>query len=202
MNSIFRKLTHSVLGIKAREVDRMVQESTARNEARRARRSIPSPNVESSSLWGDDTEEENLHQALSHRHLFSRSIKSGHQTRAGHPAKPLSSSLHCRKPLWPQSDKILSRLNTPLYIATDSRSPSTEPSLRIFFDWFPCLFLLDDFISPTPGVSDEAVPQLVSLTKGGDGEWLSDWDGSELGTFLYPFLEAEVSFPFSLLPPS
>ncbi|GAA5964023.1 hypothetical protein JCM3765_007844 [Sporobolomyces pararoseus] len=195
MNSIFRKLTHSVLGIKAREVDRMVRESTARTEARRARRSIPSSTSNSSSLWDDDLEEEeeDLYKDTSPRHLVSRSINSHHQTRAGRPAKPLSPSLHCRKPLWPESNKILSRLNTPLYIATDSRSPSTEPALRIFFDWFPCLFLLDDFISPTPGVSDEAVPQLVSLTKGGEEEWVSDWDGSELGAFLYPFLEAEIA---------
>ncbi|GAA6013868.1 hypothetical protein JCM11491_000451 [Sporobolomyces phaffii] len=195
MVSIFRKLTHSVLGIKAKEVDRMVNESSERKlggaPKRLARRSHASHSSRRSILWEEDPEEEDIGD----RHEVDRrsTASSSHRARAGRPARPLASSLHCRKPLWPTADPTLARLNTPLYIATDSRSPSTEPSLRIFFDWFPCIFVLSDFISPTAGISDESVSDLARLARGGEDEWVSDFDGSEMAKFLYPFLEAEIA---------
>ncbi|GAA5937925.1 uncharacterized protein JCM15063_005414 [Sporobolomyces koalae] len=188
MVSIFRKLTHNVLGIKAREIDRMIAESADKN-ARTVRRNPTSATTP--ALWQDDVEESfieivNPIQGFSRRQLEPRARK-------GQPSQPLSTSLHCRKALWPANDKVLSRLNTPLYIATDARSPTTEPSLRLFFDWFPCAFVLSDFTEATPGVSDSAVPALARLAAGTEAEWISDFDRSEMAKFLYPFLEAEIA---------
>ncbi|GAA5883454.1 hypothetical protein JCM16303_003805 [Sporobolomyces ruberrimus] len=193
MRAIFQNLAHSVLGIKTREVERMIRESSVPPQTRLVRRTL----VDTSSFWESDFEEEDPALSLANAPIAQRSLidRTEIEPRAhsGRPSRPLSPTLHCRKPLWPTKDKTLSRLNTPLYIATDSRSPSTEPSLKIFYDWFPCVFVLSDFITATPGVSDESVPALERLGKGGAKEWISDFDGSELGKFLFPFLEAEIA---------
>lgn len=199
MIGIFRKLTHSVLGIKAREVDRMVEETKARLSKQPRKRF--SESEEDSLGWSDDFEEatpasssSQIHSATRFHHVH-RSINflTSTLTRralSGSPSKPLSPLLHCRKPLHPSSDPILSPLNTPLYIATDSRSPTTDESLQIFFDWFPCIFTLDDV--PVPG--------LERLVRGGVEEWISDYDGQELSKYLFPFLESEVRFPMFIFP--
>ncbi|GAA5908433.1 uncharacterized protein JCM6883_005545 [Sporobolomyces salmoneus] len=192
MTSIFRKVTHSVLGIKAKEVDRLVREvSKQTKRSLRPRRSFVS-NSTFPPTWDDDEEAENAESPVFRPHLVPRSLDLTARAHSGHLAKPLAPSLHCRKPLWPANDKTLSRLNIPLYLATDSPSPAEEPSLKIFYEYFPCLFVLSDFISPTPGVSDESVPALERLVNG-DKEWISDFDGLNLATFLYPFLEAEIA---------
>lgn len=126
----------------------------------------------------------------------------------GGPARPLAPHLRCRGDLHdPAESPHLARLNTPLYIATDSRRPTSDPNLAPFFRWFPCTFLLGDFsatgaVNP---VNDEPIAELVRLadtakTRGeaegfapGQSQWTSDWDGTDLGRFLLPFLEAEVS---------
>ncbi|GAA6059147.1 hypothetical protein JCM10212_003894 [Sporobolomyces blumeae] len=201
MVTIFRRLTHEVLGMRTKQVNLMVDESTANAESRPVRRSAVPPSQD--SVWGDAEDDlalsinDELRDGRSRR--ARRSLESmddpllAPRAHSGRPSKPLHPTLHCRKALWPSTDPILSRLNTPLYIATDSRSPTTDPSLRIFFDWFPCTFLLSDFVEATPGVSDEAVPALRKLVKGGEAKWKSDFDGQEMAKYLYPFLEAEIA---------
>jgi hypothetical protein len=61
-------------------------------------------------------------------------------------------NLNCRSPL--HTDPNLKALNIPLYLATDSRSPTTDPNLRPFFDAFPCTFVLSDFDHPEPERND------------------------------------------------
>ena len=124
----------------------------------------------------------------------------------GSPARPLAPHLRCRGKLHdPAESPHLARLNTPLYIATDSRRPTSDPNLAPFFRWFPCTFLLGDFSATGAAneVNDEPIAELVQLAgaaktrgeaKGATpSQWISDWDGTYLGKFLLPFLEAEVS---------
>ena len=124
----------------------------------------------------------------------------------GSPARPLAPHLRCRGKLHdPSQSPHLARLNAPLYIATDSRRPTSDPNLAPFFRWFPCTFLLNDFSATGAAneVNDEPIAELVQLggaaktrgeAKGATpSQWTSDWDGTHLGKFLLPFLEAEVS---------
>lgn len=113
------------------------------------------------------------------------------QRRAPIP-RPLSPTLSCRRPL--HTKPILQRLNVPIYIATDARTPRTSAALAVFFDSFPCAFVLDDFSGTgEPAVNRGTVEELVDLRRNGDGQWRSEWDGSPLGRFLLPFLEAEIA---------
>ncbi|GAA5838466.1 hypothetical protein JCM11251_003400 [Rhodosporidiobolus azoricus] len=113
------------------------------------------------------------------------------------PTSALSPTLHCRSPLHDLTlNPYYAPLNTPLYIATDSRSPPTDPALAPFFKWFPCIFLLNDFVDGGQGVVDEPLPELVDLVEGKDGKegrWTSEWDGQAMARYLYPFLEAEIA---------
>lgn len=179
----------------------MVAETKARHLTRSDRRSFDSE--EDSFAWSDDVEEGPSTSDSSQSHSSSRfnlvhrstnplSSTFSRRAHSGQPSKPLSPVLHCRKPLHPSSDPNLAPLNTPLYLATDSRSPTTEESLQIFFDWFPCIWILDSFVRATPGISDEPVPALERLVKGGVAEWISDFDGQEMSKYLFPFLESEV----------
>ncbi|GAA5898596.1 hypothetical protein JCM6882_000875 [Rhodosporidiobolus microsporus] len=70
-------------------------------------------------------------------------------------------------------------LNTPLFLATDSPTPVTDPALRLFRQTFPCIFLLSDF-SHLAGV--ERMKRLVN-----------EVNGVGLGRLFTPFLEATVA---------
>ncbi|SCV74756.1 BQ2448_7785 [Microbotryum intermedium] len=100
---------------------------------------------------------------------------------------PMSSTLKCRKPL--HTEKYLLPLNSPLYIATDSRNPIKDPALAPFFDHFPCAFLLNDFAAVSE-YNSEPVEELVHLVSGG---LKSDWDGQNLAQYFFGFLEAEIA---------
>ncbi|KAF5388855.1 hypothetical protein D9757_005649 [Collybiopsis confluens] len=68
----------------------------------------------------------------------------------------------------------LMALNTPLYIATDATDK--DPSLALFFDTFPCTFVLSDFLG-----SLTALTRINNL-----------YDGLELKKFLLPFIDAMI----------
>ncbi|GAA5997677.1 uncharacterized protein JCM10292_001018 [Rhodotorula paludigena] len=119
----------------------------------------------------------------------------------GEPSQPLAQNLHCRRPLHDvESAPHLAPLNVPLYIATDSRSPTTDASLAPFNRWFPCVFFLSDFAAASE-VNDSPVEELAELVAaksaeeagGLGGRWTSDWDGQAMAKYLYPFLEAEIA---------
>lgn len=156
------------------------------------RASVPS---NASPLFASDEAETN-----NSRHLVRR------KPLRGSPARPLAPHLRCRGNL--HESPHLARLNTPLYIATDSRRPTSDPNLAPFFRWFPCTFLLGDFSAATGAVNEvnvEPIAELVRLagaaktrdeakgTTPTPSQWTSDWDGTDLGKFLLPFLEAEAS---------
>ncbi|KAK4054005.1 hypothetical protein OIO90_003650 [Microbotryomycetes sp. JL221] len=102
--------------------------------------------------------------------------------------KPMSTQLKCRKPL--HTEKELLPLNTPLYMATDSKNPLKDLNLKLFFDHFPCLFLLNNFITSSD-VNQEPIQDIVELVNGTN--WTSDWDNQGLSTYMFPFLEAEIA---------
>ncbi|GAA5875903.1 hypothetical protein JCM16303_004037 [Sporobolomyces ruberrimus] len=105
---------------------------------------------------------------------------------SGEPSALLR-NLNCRSPL--HTDSNLKPLNIPLYLATDSRSPTTDPNLKPFFDAFPCTFILSDFDHPdevrNDGVVVESVGEMARLE--------NELDGVPLGRLFLPFLEAVVS---------
>lgn len=100
---------------------------------------------------------------------------------------PLHSSLSCRGYL--HTDANLVSLNTPVFLATDSKLPESDPNLAIFFDSFPCLFVLSDFESADPtAVNSEPLQQLRDLQGLTNKE-----DGVRLAPFLYPLVDAMVA---------
>lgn len=103
------------------------------------------------------------------------------------PQEPLQAPLpllSCHSTAYPPSSPFAA-LNTPIYLATDSPSPRTDPLLAPFFDHLPCAFTLDDF---RPHVA-----LLQQMAEGTDGRDPSDYDGLAVSPFLVPFLEAEVA---------
>ena len=80
----------------------------------------------------------------------------------------------CKGKLHTEPD--LERLNSPLFIATDSKDPDTDEHLSLFRQTFPCIFFLGDFpqeLEPIAGIRD-----LMS--------------GMEIGSMLAQFLDAIV----------
>ncbi|CAG8449324.1 2699_t:CDS:10 [Diversispora eburnea] len=78
----------------------------------------------------------------------------------------------CHKPLHPDSG-----VNTVIFIATDAKSPRTNPLLYKFFNTFPCVFVLDDF--------EKDLIEVKSLRN-------SD-DKTQLVKYLIPMLDAMIS---------
>ncbi|GAA5922041.1 uncharacterized protein JCM15063_003168 [Sporobolomyces koalae] len=105
---------------------------------------------------------------------------------SGEPSALLR-NLHCRGPL--HTDLDLKRLNVPLYLATDSPSPTEDPNLRPFFDAFPCAFVLSDFDHPFEPRNDDIVVESVQEM----GRLVSELDGFKLGRLFLPFLEAIIA---------
>ncbi|KAK4698576.1 hypothetical protein P7C70_g7697, partial [Phenoliferia sp. Uapishka_3] len=113
------------------------------------------------------------------------------QKRSPAPATipPPSSSLRnlkCRAPL--HTEPNLLPFNTPLYIATDSRTPTTDPNLVPFFASFPCTFVLSDFTNPSDLNSGETVDSVGDMLK-----LVNKLDGVPLGRLFLPFMEAVVA---------
>ena len=90
---------------------------------------------------------------------------------------PTPSSLSCRSPL--HTSPSLLAYNTPLYLATDSRSPLSSSALRPFFLSFPCIHLLSSF---------EHLPSVKRMKR-----LVNEVDGVELGRLFVPFLEASIA---------
>ena len=101
---------------------------------------------------------------------------------------PLHPSLTCRGAL--HADPRLYKLNIPIFIATDSKSPSTDPALRLFFDTFPCVFTLEDFLGSYPTIinADLPIEELQKLQAMRNKE-----DGVPLASFFYPILDAMIA---------
>ncbi|BGP20528.1 hypothetical protein JCM10213_003792 [Rhodosporidiobolus nylandii] len=223
MLRVFRRLAHDVLGLRQKLVDELLAEYRAPSEGRERRRrrgfrrsrevgrasAVEEGQEEEEDLDLDFSPASHPRFRLARRSLLASSPPHHHhhlphQKRG--PSAPLSPLLHCRRPLHTRATPDLLPLNTPLYIATDARAPATDPALEPFFRWFPCVFVLDDFLSSGSGGEEgegegeegvgTEVPELRELVEARDGErgrWTSEWDGQGLAKYLYPFLEAEIS---------
>ncbi|KAG0142201.1 hypothetical protein CROQUDRAFT_135704 [Cronartium quercuum f. sp. fusiforme G11] len=88
-------------------------------------------------------------------------------------------NLKCRGPLY--TDPKLERLNMPIYIATDVAHPMDHIHLSIFFETFPCVFILSDFTSGDVSRNLRNLDHLRSAN-----------DGLKLKPFFEPLLEALV----------
>ena len=98
---------------------------------------------------------------------------------------PLDPSLKCRGPLYPPDSPYI-KLNAPLFLATDSRIPTADPNLAIFFKSFPCTFVLSDFgSSPYNSQPIETLHQLEA--------WRNMDDHVPLAPFLYPIVDMMVA---------
>jgi hypothetical protein len=95
-----------------------------------------------------------------------------------------SPNLICPSVLYPPSSP-LAALNTPLYVATDSTNPRSDVVIEMFRNTFPCLFFLSDFRSKNAHNSVE-IDELKWFAE------LVDEEGEILGSFLEPFVDAEV----------
>jgi hypothetical protein len=106
-------------------------------------------------------------------------------------------SLTCRSPLY--TSPALELFNTPLYLATDARSPETDPTLAIFFRSFPCTFILSDFEPSSASsivsiLAEEEINQgIVIESIGMMKSAINENDGVPLGRLFLPFLEAMVA---------
>ena len=85
----------------------------------------------------------------------------------------------CQESLY--TDPKYASLNTPIYMATDSHHPAKDPNLQLFFQTFPCIFVLSDF-------QDGIIPEMDQY-----GKLISKQDGLPLHTFLTPLLDAQVA---------
>ncbi|KAH8919739.1 hypothetical protein BT69DRAFT_468160 [Atractiella rhizophila] len=90
----------------------------------------------------------------------------------------LDSRLACKKKLHTEPSKQV--FNAPLYLATDSHSPSTLPSLAPLYETFPCLFTLSDFMP----LLEEEIDDIM--------HWKSD-DGISIGSLMLPMLDGMVA---------
>jgi hypothetical protein len=90
---------------------------------------------------------------------------------------------NCRGAL--HQEPHLAELNSPLYIATDTPNPESDPLLFPLFRTFPCTFVLADFSLPHPQSSlGDALSPLNSLING--------YDRLKLRNFLLPIVDGMV----------
>ncbi|BGP03736.1 hypothetical protein NBRC10513v2_007468 [Rhodotorula toruloides] len=196
MQRVFRKLVHDVFGLKNAQIDVLLAEAGGHaSSAKVARAFGREERVE--QPWDDEDDEEELvldqdESLETPSSVFARTTtRSRRAVHTAPPSRPLSPLLTCRSPLHdPLLAPHLAALNTPLYIATDSRSPTTDAALRPFMRWFPCVFFLSDFVELV-----EELGELVNAKggEGGGGKWVSEWDQQPLARYLFPFLEAEIA---------
>ncbi|KAK4056279.1 hypothetical protein OIO90_002723 [Microbotryomycetes sp. JL221] len=97
----------------------------------------------------------------------------------------LDPSITCRGSL--HTDQSLVAFNTPLFLATDSKNPTNDINLKIFFNSFPCTFTLGDFSSLNL-LNNQVVSELSQLNLLRNKE-----DKVPLAQFLYPQLDAQIA---------
>lgn len=102
-------------------------------------------------------------------------------------ASPLHKSLNCRSPL--HQDERFVKLNTPIFLATDSQVPDRDPSFALFYEHFPCIFTLHDFSNAKATlINGEPIPAFEELDRLRNKD-----DGVPLAGFFYPLLDAMVA---------
>ncbi len=173
-----------------------VEEIEAAEGMKRVKRSVvaePAPEEEPSP-WAQVDQEDPLatlhnvireHAAIPpvatrHRNLTKRSSSLSPRQATGLDRLTCRGKLHTAAALQP--------FNTPVYLATDSRSPTEDPNLMPFFAAFPCTFILADFDRPSELNGYEMVEGVGHMMK-----LANKIDGQPLGRLFLPFLEATIA---------
>ncbi|KAI5478779.1 hypothetical protein MNV49_004605 [Pseudohyphozyma bogoriensis] len=185
MDGVWQNLCVSKMGVTQEVCDEVVQASwtkqgRGKKNLKRGEGSNPGDGVvEVDSLPNAKRAGGSRQGAFNHDPLPSLPVITSRST------SPLDSSMSCRRPLHTESHLL--PFNTPLFIATDSRMPTSDLHLALFFDAFPCTFILSDFPSSSP-VNTQPVEGLGRLT----GLRNQD-DKVPLAQFLYPQLDAQIA---------
>ncbi|CAD6580668.1 MAG: hypothetical protein CYPHOPRED_001331 [Cyphobasidiales sp. Tagirdzhanova-0007] len=193
--SLFVELCKRQLGLSDELVNGLMEESRRLHEAGGAL--LKRDNLDQAASSAKASQKYPQQQTLSKATgLRSRSRRARVDPQLALPPLPnitsrststLHSSLSCRGEY--HADPRLIVLNTPLFLATDSKIPSSDPALRLFFDTFPCTFILSDFSNSQPTIiNQEPIVDLRNL----DG-LINKEDGVPLAGFLYPLVDAMVA---------
>jgi hypothetical protein len=135
MLQVFRRACGNVFKLDSATIDALVKRSASQRSQRHpGRRRRAPPSTVAYTLF-DDFDPAAYHVDA---------VESPALQRRAEP-------LQCKGEL--HTDEALLPLNRPIYIATDARSPRTNADLAIFFDTFPCAYVLGDFAS-VPEMSD------------------------------------------------
>lgn len=198
MATIWTSLCTNKMKLSEEVCDEMAEASEAKREPRlrqRALNSAPTPSSTAPSSTISSASTPFTTETLAHvKRANSRPQRDGAYNHAPLPPlptiktrhdSPLASSLTCRGPL--HTLPHLLPFNAPLFIATDSKLPNSDPNLAIFFDSFPCTFTLGDFASVS-AINSEPVEGLTKL----NGLRNKD-DKVPLAQFLYPQLDAQIA---------
>ncbi|KAL7340940.1 hypothetical protein BJY59DRAFT_112990 [Rhodotorula toruloides] len=174
------------------EREEAVRKRSDGHRVKRAQHAVSSASVGAASSWASvDEYDAELERQTSRAKRVKRSIVDDLLSHIPYldstqPALELR-NLTCRRPH--HTDARFSAFNTPLYLATDSRTPDSDPNLAPFFASFPCTFVLSDFDTPdvarNDGVAVASVKRMSRL--------VNDLDGVGLGRLFRPFLEAVVA---------
>jgi hypothetical protein len=196
----WRRLVGEKLGVRAEVLEEMwervkseeseeVVQSRAGSRWRKEKRSTPH-HLHQRSPWAlvDGEYDPTLDSSATSSSVTKRGLlDSAVSWLSGPEPSTLLRNLTCRAPL--HTSRRFRAFNTPLYIATDSRSPETDVNLRPFFDAFPCTFILNDFVKPDESRNDGLVVRSVDEM----GRLVNKMDGVPLGRLFLPFLEAVVA---------
>lgn len=181
----------AVMGVDGELVETMWELVKPAEQRRRVRRKVAALAAVPESTWGwldGNTHDDNQLT------LEDRQEVSSPPARHLHKRAPIDATatewtlrnLTCRAPLHTAPELL--PFNQPLYLATDSRDPTSNQALSIFFKTFPCTFTLDDFDHPSP-LNDGVVVGSVEEM----GRLENDADGMPLGRLFLPFLEAVIA---------
>lgn len=192
MPRVFRQVASALFKLDEANIEALIARSAAIKPPKRPhpRRHLAArAYVERDGLWGDEEADGDDEVFISAGHndneqtvLRKRQVPGASTPPAAEQPPP---SLRCRGTL--HTDPKLTVLNTPVYIATDSRTPLTDRNLKLFFDTFPCAFVLSDLIRVTD-VNWSPVLEFKKLESLRSAD-----DGLKLDKFLYPLLEAVIA---------
>ncbi|SGY69400.1 BQ5605_C004g03009 [Microbotryum silenes-dioicae] len=159
----------------------------------RARAQIPDKRDPKIATWFNSTPSKPPNTPLTKRRN-SHAQRPGAYTHTPLPKIPaiqsredslLDPSLTCRGPFYVAEEML--PFNAPLFIATDSKQPTEDANLGLFFATFPCTFVLNDFSSVSE-VSRNPVAAFNELSG-----LRNRYDKVPLAQFMYPQLDAQIA---------
>jgi len=188
MNLLYTQLMDK-FNVDKKLIPAMLEKGAARAATLKTKRSVSDAEASQWSALDDVADDERQTMPLptkDHLALVRRQKASSLGAVEDRDDSPLSSTLTCRGNLY--TDPALMALNNPVYLATDSPHPETDPVLSNFWANLPCTFILSDFDRVNPQNSGDPVTSLKFM----EGA-INENDGVKLGRLLLPFMEAAVA---------